>query len=213
MSQTVETAEPGAEEQPEPVRRGSARRRVAVLAGVVVAGAAVVAAAAVPGSDAGIEATGLSAVRAYENLDRTHIQGDVTYPHSPPVGGLHDPKWLECGVYSAQVREENVVHDLEHGTVLITYEPGLDDDGIATLAALLPDNGILSPWPEQGAPVKVTVWGRQLDLTGPEDPRLPLFIEAFGHGETAPEPFASCAGGLDDPDGTGDRYGDGSVQA
>ena len=42
----------------------------------------------------------------------------------------------------------------------------------------------------------MTVWGRQLRLTGADDPRLPLFLAAFGDGHTAPEPFASCAGGV-----------------
>ena len=41
----------------------------------------------------------------------------------------------------------------------------------------------------------ITVWGRQLDLTGADDPRLQLFIDQFAEGVTAPEPFASCAGG------------------
>ena len=40
------------------------------------------------------------------------------------------------------------------------------------------------------------MWGRQLALTGADDPRLRLFIAAFGDGHTAPEPFASCAGGI-----------------
>ena len=41
----------------------------------------------------------------------------------------------------------------------------------------------------------VTVWGRQLDLTGADDPRLELFIDEYSEGVTSPEPFASCAGG------------------
>lgn len=51
------------------------------------------------------------------------------------------------------------------------------------------------------APPVVTVWGRQLDLSGADDGRLDLFIAAFGHGETAPEPGVSCAGGISDPSG------------
>ena len=54
----------------------------------------------------------------------------------------------------------------------------------------------------------MTVWGRQLRLTGADDPRLPLFVAAFGDGHTAPEPFASCAGGM--TGGTGDGSGNGS---
>jgi hypothetical protein len=126
---------------------------------------------------------------------RGHESGDLDYPQSPPVGGPHNDIWLDCGVYDEPVPEENVVHDLEHGTIWITYGSGLDADEVDALADALPQNGILSPYDDLRAPVVVTVWGRQLDLTGADDPRLELFIEQFGEGVTAPEPFASCAGG------------------
>ncbi|ANH39955.1 hypothetical protein I601_3549 [Nocardioides dokdonensis FR1436] len=149
----------------------------------------------------------LDDVRVYEDLVIKHVEGDVDYEQDPPVGGPHADRWLDCGVYDTQVRPENVVHDLEHGTVLISYRPGTPPADVDALAAVLPDNGILTPWRSQVAPVVVTVWGSQLSLIGADDPRLALFIESFGAGETAPEPFASCAGGLSDPlggqDGTG----------
>jgi hypothetical protein len=125
----------------------------------------------------------------------SHDNGDLDYPQSPPVGGAHNDVWLDCGVYDEPVPEENIVHDLEHGTVWIAYEPGLDGDQVEALEAVLPQNGILAPYDDLRAPVVVTVWGRQLDLTGADDQRLPLFIEEFSEGVTAPEPFASCAGG------------------
>jgi hypothetical protein len=142
----------------------------------------------------------LDEVDIYDDLDPSHTPEDVDYPQSPAVGGPHDPVWLDCGVYGDPVREENVVHDLEHGTVWIAYDPdaGVDVD---TLAGLLPQNGIVSPYPDLGSPVVVTVWGRQLTLDGADDPRLPLFVDTYAGGETAPEPFASCAGGVRSPDG------------
>ena len=149
----------------------------------------------------------LSAVREYDGLAIDHTQGDVDYPQSPPVGGPHDPTWLECGVYDEPVRAENAVHDLEHGTVWISYHPELGGDAVAALAEALPQNGILAPYPDLHAPVVVTVWGRQLDLDGADDPRLALFIRAYGGGETAPEPFASCAGGVRDSQGAGEPSG------
>lgn len=63
------------------------------------------------------------------------------------------------------------------------------------MTELLPANGLLSPYPDQEAAVVITVWGRQLALDGPDDPRIQLFIDAYGAGDTAPEPFASCNGG------------------
>lgn len=143
----------------------------------------------------------LSAVVSYADLGNQHSEDDIEYPQTPPVGGPHAPAWLDCGVYDEPVRDENAVHDLEHGTVWITYDPDLGDDEVDELAAALPQNGILSPYDGLPAPVVVTVWGRQLELTGADDPRLGLFIEEFGDGVTAPEPFASCAGGVRDPAG------------
>ncbi|WP_341924927.1 DUF3105 domain-containing protein [Nocardioides psychrotolerans] len=142
----------------------------------------------------------LDAVEVFEDLPTTHDDGEIIYEQSPAVGGPHNPAWLDCGVYDAPVPEANVVHDLEHGTVWITYEPGLDQDEVDALAEVLPQNGILSPYGDLRAPVVVTVWERQLELTGADDPRLEMFIREFGAGETAPEPLASCAGGLR-PDG------------
>jgi hypothetical protein len=149
----------------------------------------------------------LAAVKSYDDLKADHTSDDVDYPQSPPVGGPHHPVWLDCGVYDDPVPEENVVHDLEHGTVWIAYDPALGEDDIAMLADALPQNGILSPYPGLSAPVVVTVWGRQLELDGPDDPRLALFIKTFGGGETAPEPSASCAGGERDPEASGNGSG------
>ncbi|MCW2843624.1 MAG: hypothetical protein JWN22_1540 [Nocardioides sp.] len=146
-------------------------------------------------------AANLDDVVVFEGLRNDHTEADVDYPMSPPAGGPHDPVWLDCGVYDAPVRDENAVHDLEHGSVWITYDPGLDGDDVATLAAALPDNGIMSPYDDLPSPVVVTVWGRQLDLSDADDPRLGLFLAGFADGHTAPEPFASCAGGTTEAGG------------
>lgn len=141
------------------------------------------------------DSANLSAVRTFETPTPTHVSDEVDYEQSPPVGGQHDALWLECGVYDRPVREENTVHALEHGTVWITYDSGLSSEDVDALAEALPDEGILSPYDDQDAPVVVTVWNTQLALDGVDDPRLQLFIDTYGHGETAPEPMASCHGG------------------
>lgn len=159
------------------------------------------------GSSSGSGITGpepgddLSTVQEYDDLARDHVTDPVDYPQTPPVGGPHHPSWAECGVYDAPLPDEVATHDLEHGTFWFTYDAdSLDADQVAALADQLPDNAIMSPYEGLGAPVVVTVWGRQLALTGPDDPRLALFLEEYAGGTTAPEPFASCAGGLSGAD-------------
>lgn len=209
---------PPAEPGPEPGvdRRSLLPLVVALLvAGVVVVGALVVSAVAgredgsfgwfayTPGTEPTSSAD-LSEVVVLEQPTTRHVDGGVAYDQTPPAGGDHDPAWLECGVYDEPVREENAVHSLEHGTVWVTYRPGLDEAGIRTLAAAVPDESVVSPYDGLKAPVVVTVWGAQLALTGPDDPRLVLFLAEYGDGHTSPEPFASCAGGVggadSDPD-------------
>lgn len=141
-------------------------------------------------------APSLDDVRVYADVAAEHTDNSVEYDPVPPVGGPHNPAWLDCGVYDEPVRDENTVHSLEHGTVWITYDPDLAVDDVRLLADALPAEAILSPYPGQDAPVIVTVWARQLLLDVAADERLGLFLEEYGDGHTAPEPFASCQGGV-----------------
>lgn len=186
---------------------GRPRRLPVVLASVAAAlvlGAALVAPLvdrAFRGEEQARRALDLTLVETWEIADRSHTTDDLTYPQDPPAGGPHAPVWVACGVYDEPVREENAVHDLEHGTVWITHDPDLSPGDVEELAAQLPDNGIMSPREDLPAPVVVTVWGVQLRLDGADDERLGLFLEEYGDGHTAPEFGVSCEGGTPDPQG------------
>jgi hypothetical protein len=177
---------------------------LATVAAVLVMGAALAAPLvdrAVRGDEAARRTLDLSLVETFDVSDRGHTMLDVHYPQAPPVGGAHAPIWLACGVYDEPVRDENAVHDLEHGTVWITHDPDLSADEVERLAAQLPDNGILSPYDGLSSPVVVTVWGARLQLDGVDDERLGLFLEEYGDGHTAPEFGVTCQGGTSDPQG------------
>jgi hypothetical protein len=184
-----------------PARRSPLLLVLSSVASVVVLGGAV--AAPVIARVAGYERepVDLSDVQTWEITDTRHTDGEVDYPQSPPAGGPHAPVWLACGVYDVPVREENAVHDLEHGAVWITHDPALPERDVAALAALLPDNAIMSPRDGLPSPVVVTVWGAQLALDGARDPRLRLFLAEYGDGHTAPEFGVTCNGGTPDPGG------------
>ena len=190
-------------DNPEP-RRSRLPLILATVAAVTVLAAALAAPLvdrALRGEEKVQRALDLTLVETWEIADRSHTMNDVTYPQSPPAGGDHAPVWLACGTYDVPVRDENAVHDLEHGTVWITHDPALSPDDVATLAEQLPDNGILSPREELPSPVVVTVWGTRLQLDNADDKRLGLFLEEYGDGHTAPEFGASCEGGTTDPQG------------
>jgi hypothetical protein len=154
---------------------------------------------AAPASSAAAASTDplLADVQTYP-ASQQHVTGPVTYAQTPPAGGPHNPVWLNCGIYDAPVPNENAVHSMEHGAVWITYDPALAADQVAALQQTVNTTyEVLSPYPGLPAPVVASAWGKQLTLTGAEDPRLPAFIRAYRQGPQTPEPGAPCTGGTD----------------
>jgi hypothetical protein len=182
----------------------AARRRTIMIVAAAVAAVLVVGggitAIVVHGNKPGVKLTG---VQSFSGLTRNHVTGTVNYPQTPPVGGDHDPTWLNCGIYTAPVRNENAVHDLEHGAVWITYQPDLAAAEVATLTKLVTGQTYLdlSPYPSLPSPVVVSAWGKQLKLTSASDPRLAAFVKKYKQGSQTPEPGAPCTGGTGTPNG------------
>ena len=148
------------------------------------------------------EAAGdLSGVETYDHEGLQHTQGPVDYSESPPTGGEHNPIWMNCGVYDEALPDEHAVHSLEHGTVWITYEPGLAEAEVEKLEEATPDTyALLSPYEgEMDAPIVISAWGHQLELDSADDPRLKGFMEEYRQGEQTPEPGAACTGGIESP--------------
>nr|WP_284288547.1 DUF3105 domain-containing protein [Angustibacter aerolatus] len=144
----------------------------------------------------------LAAVKTYTEK-RDHVTTAVTYDVTPPVGGDHNPVWLNCGIYTKAVPNVNAVHSMEHGAVWITYRPDLPAADVKKATDATPDTyAILSPYPDLPAPVVVSAWDHRLRLTGADDPRLAEFIRTYRQGPQTPEPGAACTGGTDGSDTT-----------
>ncbi|GLZ81718.1 hypothetical protein Afil01_65250 [Actinorhabdospora filicis] len=150
-----------------------------------------------PSSPSDIE--GLSNFRTGAELGRNHVQGDQTYPQSPPVGGNHNPAWETCNgvVYTQQVPDEHAVHSLEHGAVWITYSPDLPADQIASLSKRVEgkDYTLMSPYPGLDKPISLQAWGYQLKVDKADDERITQFINLFRL-KASVEPGATCNGGV-----------------
>ncbi|MBM6403275.1 DUF3105 domain-containing protein [Phycicoccus sp. CSK15P-2] len=139
----------------------------------------------------------LDAVQTYE-VTANHVTTPVTYEQSPPVGGDHNPVWLNCGVYDEPVPNEMAVHALEHGAVWVTYRPDLPADQVEQLVESVPDEYmVVSPYEDLPSPVVASAWGHQLRLEGVDDPRLAEFVREYRQGPQTPEPGAACTGGSD----------------
>lgn len=147
----------------------------------------------------------VAGVQTWDDLEYVHTNGPVDYEElygmNPPAGGSHAPAWLNCGVYTEPVQNENAAHSLEHGAVWVTYDPdALGEAQVEELRSSLPDSYvILSPYPGLDAPVVASAWAAQVKLDGVEDERLGDFVEKYWQSPTVPEPGSACSGAIDGP--------------
>jgi len=151
-------------------------------------------------------------------LSHDHVPGPVTYAVTPPVGGPHNPIWMNAGVYTKPIPSERAVHNLEHGAVWVTYRPSLATSDVNQLVDLFKKQSMisepgdggrsnrfmdLSPWSDNDlpAPIVISSWGYQLKVQSPDDPRLQQFIDTFRHNPKYSPEYGSPVDGS--PVGTG----------
>lgn len=132
------------------------------------------------------------------NVSRNHVETTVAYTITPPLGGDHNPRWQNCGIYERQIQSEAAVHSLEHGAVWITYSPDLPADQVEKLRSLVRGHrfALLSPFSGLPSPVVASAWGLQIKADTADDPRIQQFLVKYEQGPQTPEPGASCSGGV-----------------
>jgi hypothetical protein len=138
---------------------------------------------------------GVVAIRAPG--DREHLDGDLDYPTSPPIGGNHNEVWANCKFYDSSVPDESAVHSLEHGAVWVTYGPGAPAQELDTLRELASSEShlIVTPYEGMSSTYVLSAWERQLELDSIGDPRFEQFLSTYLQGPTTPEPNTACSGG------------------
>ena len=146
-------------------------------------------------------------------LSHDHVTGPVAYAVTPPVGGPHNPVWMNAGVYTRPIPPERAVHNLEHGAVWITYRPDLSSGDVDELVELFKRQSMiaepgdagrsnrfmdLSPWggDELPAPIVISAWGYQLKVQSPADPRLQQFIDTFRHNPKYSPEYGAAVDGI-----------------
>ncbi|GGV15523.1 DUF3105 domain-containing protein [Streptomyces spectabilis] len=134
-----------------------------------------------------------------KKLGRTHVEGKVTYPVTPPVGGNHNQVWMNCNgdVYKNEIPNEHAVHSLEHGSVWVTYNDAAKPADLKKLEAKVKKTpySLMSPVKKQKEPLLLTAWGHQRAVTGADDPKVNTFFSTFVQGKQTPEPGAACTNG------------------
>ncbi|MEU6226783.1 DUF3105 domain-containing protein [Streptomyces sp. NPDC047042] len=181
---------------------------VAIVAGLVVGATVLVRSqsddsdtAATDSKGAGKFVTGADGVKTWDKkLTQNHVTKTVNYPMEPPVGGDHNPVWMNCNgdVYDKAISNMNAVHSLEHGAVWVTYNSKASKADIDALAAKVKKTPytLMSPDDKQADPIMLSAWGKQRTVTSAKDPNVDKFFEEFVQGKQTPEPGAACTNGL-----------------
>ncbi|UZN04764.1 DUF3105 domain-containing protein [Cellulomonas sp. S1-8] len=143
----------------------------------------------------------IEGVETFGEMSFDHVETQVDYPQTPPVGGEHNAAWQNCGIYTDPVVNEHAVHSLEHGAVWITHDPELPADEVAALHALAEGESyvLVSPFPGLPSPVVATAWGFQLQTDSADDDRLPVFVRKYLLNPELPEAGALCSNGVGTP--------------
>ncbi|HVF53441.1 MAG TPA: DUF3105 domain-containing protein [Actinomycetota bacterium] len=131
-----------------------------------------------------------------------HASGEIQYDTVPPVSGEHAPQPGACGVLATKVPDPVFVHNLEHGTVALVYQPTLDPEQIGVLESIVTanDSHVLSaPNPALESPIAVAAWGHLMELDEVDRPAIEEFIEVFAAGGVAPEANQECPNTAEQP--------------
>lgn len=170
---------------------------IAVLAVLIIVGV-IIYARVTPGLNDTI-----ANLQTFPEPEAGHQEGSLTYPQTPPVGGVHNVRWQNCGIYVEPVANENAVHSMEHGAVWITYRPDLVTDQVEALQMLVRGrtHTLLTPYPNLPGTIVASAWGYQLTVDQADDYRLKQFLSQYERGPQTLEPGASCSGSLGLPTG------------
>lgn len=142
-----------------------------------------------------------------DHLDELELQAILggaagpEYNSSPATSGTHAPQSAPCGVYLQEVPDIYLVHTVEHGAVIIHYDPTIVTDP-TPLQSFARDRGeyvVVHPRSGLSSPVVLTAWTHLLALDGVDLDTVGTFADAYVG--KAPEVGVPCPFDVDETAG------------
>ena len=186
-------------------RRSSGRRWLYIAASAVIA-VLVIAGFVVPSLvGVGGGRVGGTAGTATEYVPGVGVQHDimltqrhmpesqnVEYNSIPATSGDHWAAWSECGFFQEELPDERVVHNLEHGNIVVSYNLATAEEvgrlrDVFNGIGLANIHGVARPYSKipQGD-VALSAWGVSDQMTGIDQDRIEKFFETYA-GTLGPE--------------------------
>lgn len=138
----------------------------------------------------------LETVETFDDLGTQHlVVGEATpnYNSNPPTSGPHADTPAACGVYRQPVPDVNSLHSMEHGAIVVHYDPELSQEQVIDLEEIGRDVGgeiIVTPRPDNPSAVVLTAWTKLLALDEVDGDVIAAFESEFGN--RSPEAGAQC---------------------
>ena len=114
-----------------------------------------------------------------------HVNETVVYSTVPPTSGDHWATPTQCGFYEVGVADELIVHNMEHGNVVISYNltDNADKERLREIHDSLDGNDLwlitrFYPDIPEGT-VALTAWGVLDEFEGVNEDRIKRFYEAY----------------------------------
>lgn len=134
-----------------------------------------------PPGDLGIPDTSVR----YPSQGQEHIAVGSAHPaynSNPPTSGWHYLEPAAWGVYTEQLPDEQLIHNLEHGGIWLSYKDPTNQtiiNDLLDIASRYPSHIIVEPRPQNDSPVAVAAWGQLLNMDTVDKDIIYAFIRRY----------------------------------
>lgn len=120
-----------------------------------------------------------------EAINQEHIaQGSTEhepYNSNPPTSGWHWPEPARCMAYPSPMPDEQLIHNLEHGAIWISYKLAVDQPTKDKLNDFVNrySNILITPRDQNDSNIALAAWGKLLKLDSYDEGQIISFINAY----------------------------------
>ncbi len=122
----------------------------------------------------------------FPDQGREHIEEGAEHPaynSNPPTSGWHYAVWADWGVYKEELPQERLIHNLEHGGIVIQYKPDLDPATVTKLDDLKKNEFecklVVVPSSKLDKSIVLSAWTRLYKTDTYEEETIKDFIKKY----------------------------------
>jgi uncharacterized protein DUF3105 len=110
--------------------------------------------------------------QAYPGLSAVHLDSPDAKPKynsDPPSSGPHYNTPAPWGLYTEPIKQTILVHNLEHGGIVVQYGSGVSGDEVKKLESFYqgdPYGLVVAPYPKLGTKFALTAWNEPMYSSG-----------------------------------------------